>query len=131
MPGYRINLPHSVNCKTGPAVVYHAVCHSGRSECSLAHYVGRAFSNDSGKFPMRLRWSTHKSHHKRSFNGCRLTQHLLRFHKGEDPQTFVKIKILDKADSLEEVLRLELMWTRKLFAFEPTGLNVREEEKED
>ena len=131
MPGYRPNLPHSVNCRTGPAVVYHAVCHSGRSECSLAHYVGRAFSNDSGKFPMRLRWSTHKSYHKTSFNGCRLTQHLLRFHKGEDPQTFVKIKIIDKADTLEEVLRLELMWTRKLFAFEPTGLNVREEEKED
>ena len=46
----------------------------------------------------------------------------------EDPQSFVKITLLDQADTLEETVRLELIWTRKLFAFRPTGLNVREED---
>ena len=128
MPGYRIKLPKPTNCRSGPGVIYYAKCSSGRKECSLAHYVGRAYSNDPDKFPMRLRWTTHKSHFRHSYNGCKLTEHLLTFHKGEDAQDLIKIMILDTADSLEEVLQLELMWTRKLFAFWPCGLNIREEE---
>ena len=50
------------------------------------------------------------------------------FHKGEDPQLFVNITLLDQADSLEETLKLELLWTRKLFAFFPLGLNERIED---
>ena len=40
----------------------------------------------------------------------------------------MKITLLDEAHTLEETLRLELIWTRRLFAFQPTGLNVREED---
>ena len=78
---------------------------------------------------MRLRWSVHKSHFKNNFDQCKLTNHLLRFHKGEDPQTFLKVVIVDVADTLQELLELELIWTRRLFAFYPNGLNVREEEQ--
>ena len=131
MPGYRIKLPKSTNCRSGPGVVYHAICTSGRKECSLAHYVGRAYTNDPHKFPMRMRWTTHKSHFKHGFNGCKLTEHLLTFHKGEDAQDLIKVMILDSAQTLEEVLHLELTWTRKLFAFWPSGLNIREEESVD
>ena len=77
---------------------------------------------------MRLRWTTHKSHFKHNFNGFKLTEHLLTYHKGEDAQDIIKLTILDTAETLEEVLKLELMWTRKLFAFWPSGLNIREEE---
>ena len=128
MPGYRIKLQKSMNCRSGPGVVYHAKCSSGRKECALAHYVGRAFTNDQHKFPMRLRWTTHKSHFKHNYNGCKLTEHLLTYHKGEDAQDIIKLTIVDTAETLEEVLKLELMWTRKLFAFWPSGLNIREEE---
>ena len=117
-----------MNCRSGPGVVYHAKCSSGRKECALAHYVGRAFTNDQHKFPMRLRWTTHKSHFKHNYNGCKLTEHLLTYHKGEDAQDIIKLTIVDTAETLEEVLKLELMWTRKLFAFWPSGLNIREEE---
>ena len=72
---------------------------------------------------------THKCHFNTNFNGCKLTEHLLRFHKGEDPQTFIKITLLDRADTLEEGLDLELKWTRRLFAFYPSGLNERKEEQ--
>ena len=60
-----------------------------------------------------------------------MTEHLIQFHKGEDPQSFVKITLLDEANTLQETRRLELIWTRKLFAFKPTGLNAREEDNFD
>ena len=57
-----------------------------------------------------------------------MTEHLIQFHKGEDTQSLVKITLLDEAETLQETLRLELIWTRRLFAFKPTGLNTREED---
>ena len=57
-----------------------------------------------------------------------MTTHLLNFHKGEDPQKFNKIQILQSAPSVEDAKTLELWWTRRLFSFCPTGLNIREEE---
>ena len=128
MPGYRIRIPKNLTCKSGPGVVYYAVCESGKKHCDKAHYVGRAWATNSEKFPMRLRWSNHKHHAKIAYNKCKLTEHLSMFHKGEDPQLFVKIILLDQASSLDETLKLELMWTRKIFAFFPTGLNERTED---
>ena len=78
-------------------------------------------------FPMRHRWTVHKSHFKTSYNGCKLTDHLIKFHKGEEPQNFLKVVILQEASSLEELLELEIKWTRKLFCYHPSGLNEREE----
>ena len=128
MPGYKLKLPETISCKSGPGVVYHIVCHSGKEQCKNAHYVGRLFTNNNHKFPMRLRWSTHKSHFRTGFNGCKMTDHLLKFHKGENPQTFLKVTILQQANTLEETLNLEIKWTRRLFAYTPTGLNEREED---
>ena len=76
---------------------------------------------------MRHRWTVHKSHHKTGYNGCKLTDHLAQFHKGEDPQRFLKVVILEQTSSFEELIKLEIKWTRKLFAYKPTGLNEREE----
>ena len=56
-----------------------------------------------------------------------MTHHLYNFHRGEDPQKFVQIQIIQSASSLEEAISAELMWQRKLFAFQPTGLCKREE----
>ena len=40
----------------------------------------------------------------------------------------VQIQILQSAPNEEAVRQLELIWTRRLFAFQPTGLNIREED---
>ena len=56
-----------------------------------------------------------------------MTAHLLDFHKGEDPQQFVSIQILQSAQTLEEAKQLEKEWSFKLFSFVPTGLNIRDE----
>ena len=39
----------------------------------------------------------------------------------------LKITLLEAANSPEEAKILEVQWTRRLFAFKPTGLNMREE----
>ena len=54
----------------------------------------------------------------------------MSFHRGEDPQKFVKIQILESLPDQENVVKRELWWQRKLFAFQPTGLCVREESDE-
>ena len=128
MPGFRINLPSNTSCRSGPGVVYHAICKSGKPHCKLAHYVGRAFSSDPAKPPMPGRWSCHKSQHKKNYNRCKLVDHLIKFHQGENPQDFVKVMILEQTATFEETVNCEIKWTRKLFAYYPTGLNTREEE---
>ena len=127
MPSYKIKLPGKTTCKSGPGVVYYAMCTSGHPYCKKAHYVGRAWTSDNKVFPMRHRWTVHKHHFKISFNGCKLTDHLIKFHKGEDPQKFLKFIILQETSSFEELVELEVKWTRKLFCYQPTGLNDREE----
>ena len=128
MPGYRLKIPEAISCKYGPGVIYHIVCNSGKQQCKNAHYVGRAFTNGSDKYPMRLRWSNHKYHFRTNYNGCKMTDHLLKFHKGEDPQSFLKVTLLQQAETLQETLQLEVKWTRRLYAYIPTGLNEREED---
>ena len=128
MPGYSVKITESTSCKSGPAIVYHLVCRSKRKECQLAHYVGRASSTDQARLPMASRWANHKSHFKCGKDFCAMTSHLLDFHKGEDPQDFVSIQILQSAPTIEAAKPLELWWTRRLFAFYPSGLNLREEE---
>ena len=73
---------------------------------------------------MAGRWANHKSHFN---NNHEFTSHLLRFHRGEDPQQFVSIQILQSAPDLETAKILEKEWTLKLFSFVPTGLNLRDE----
>ena len=109
--------------------MYHIVCDSKRPECELAHYVGMASSSDPSVFPMHARWSNHKSQAKMKKNFCKLVNHLIQFHRGEDPQNFMKITILQSANTPEEATILETYWARRLFAFTPSGLNVREENK--
>ena len=58
-----------------------------------------------------------------------MTNHLLTYHRGQDPQELIKIQILQAAPDADTAKQLELSWTRRLFAFHPTGLNVREEEE--
>ena len=130
LPGYAVKLSQTVTCKSGPTIIYHLVCMSKRPECKYAHYVGRAHTSDPSKSAMGLRWSNHKSHHKHGYNNCKMTDHLMSFHKGEDPQKFVKIQILESLPDQENVIERELWWQRKLFAFQPTGLCVREESNE-
>ena len=130
MPGYAVRIPESTHCKSGPAVIYHAICTADRPHCKLAHYVGRAFTSDPSKYAMATRWANHKSHHKKGVNKCELSNHLQAFHKGEDPQTFVKLQILEAAPTFEDVLPLEMKWIRKLFSLRPSGLNIRKEEIE-
>ena len=73
MPGYRIKIPKNLTCKSGPGVVYYAICRSGKKHCAKTHYVGRTWATDNQKFPMRLRWSNHKHHAKIAYNKCKLT----------------------------------------------------------
>ena len=47
--GYKIPIPFLLSCSSGPAVVYHLICKSGRPECRRAHYVGMASSTDPAK----------------------------------------------------------------------------------
>ena len=91
MPGYSVRIPESTSCKSGPAIVYHLVCKSGRKECRLAHYVGRASSSSPKVQAMASRWANHKSHFRKGHEFCTMTSHLLNFHRGEDPQKFISI----------------------------------------
>ena len=43
-------------------------------------------------------------------------------------QKILKITLLEVADSPEDAKVKETSWTRRLFAFRPTGLNIREED---
>ena len=131
LPNYTFRIPENTHCKSGPHVIYHLVCTSQKSECSLAHYVGRAFVSDPSKYPMPSRWSCHKYHHRKGHLNCEMTKHLFNFHRGEDAQKFVKIQIIQTAKTLEEAIDLELVWQRRLFAFKPTGLCVREEDNSE
>ena len=131
LPGYSIRIEQTTTCKSGPSVVYYLLCTSGRPECQLAHYVGKAHTNNPSKFPMPLRWANHKSHHKNGHNKCKMTDHLIKFHKNEDPQNFVKIQILESMDNEDLALEREVWWQRRLFSFYPSGLNVREESVEN
>ena len=127
MPGYCVKIPETTTCQSGPFIIYHLQCKSGRGECSRAHYTGRASTLVQSKRAMAGRWSNHKSHFKNNHDFCAMTSHLLAFHKGEDPQKFVQIQILQSAPDLETAKKLEKEWTMKLFCFLPTGLNLRDE----
>ena len=128
MPGYSVRIPEKTTCKSGPALVYHLTCTSKGKQCRLAHYVGRASTSSNKVQAMASRWANHKSHFKHGRDLCAMTNHLLTFHKGEDPQKLVRIQILQSAPNVEAARQLELIWTRRLFAFKPTGLNIREED---
>ena len=127
MPGYKVPITSTVSCVSGPAVVYHLVCRSGRPECRKAHYVGMASTSKSNVKPMSSRWSNHKAHHKAGKNTCQMAEHLLTFHKNEDAQKFVTITILEACPDPVVAKERETIWTFNLFAFYPTGLNRREE----
>ena len=127
MPGYCLKIPESTSCQSGPAIVYHLVCTSGRKECQLAHYVGRASTSSQTVKAMGSRWANHKSHFKKGHEFCAMTTHLLNYHRGEDPQKFITIQILQSCANVELAKQLEIIWTRKLYAYYPTGLNIREE----
>ena len=127
MPGYRVPLPGTVTCGSGPAIVYHLVCMSGRPECRRAHYIGMASSARPNDKPMSKRWANHKSHHKTGRNNCHMTDHLITCHKNENTQDFVKITILEACQDAATARERETIWTFKLFGFYPAGLNKREE----
>ena len=127
LPGYRVPIPSSTTCSSGPALVYHLVCRSGRPECRRAHYVGMASSSGPNKKVMGPRWSNHKSHHKRGHNLCRMSDHLITCHKGETAQNFITITILQACPSPDIAKEMETAWCHRLFSFHPAGLNLREE----
>ena len=129
MPGYCVKIPEPTSCLSGPALVYHLVCSSGREECRYAHYVGRASASNNNVKAMGTRWANHKSHFRHGHDFCAMTSHLLTYHRGEDPQHLVKIQILQAAPDVDTAKHLEMTWTRRLFAYHPTGLNIREEEE--
>ena len=76
---------------------------------------------------MGVRWSNHKSHHKRGYDNCKMTNHLITCHKGEAAQDLVTITILEACSSADVAKERETQWCYKLFSFQPCGLNVREE----
>ena len=95
----------------------------------MAHYVGRASSSTNKVKAMAARWANHKIHFKQGHDFCAMTTHLHNFHRGEDPQQFLKIQILQSAPNIDVAKTLEKTWTRRLYAFHPTGLNIREEDE--
>ena len=131
LPGYKLPIPTQVSCSSGPAVVYHLVCKSGRPECRRAHYVGVASTSKAKQKPMAYRWANHKSHHKTGKNLCQMSEHLITFHKNESAQDLVSITILEACPNQDVGRERETIWAFKLFAFYPQGLNKREEVKFD
>ena len=95
------------------------------SEAKLG--IQLASTTKSNQKPMPLRWSNHKSHHKKGHNLCKMTDHLLACHKGESAQEFVTITMLEVCPSQEVAKEKETIWAYNLFSFYPTGLNDREE----
>ena len=107
--------------------MYHLVCKSEREECRRAHYVGMASTTKSNVKPMHARWANHKSHHKKGVNKCKMTEHLITWHKNEAAQDLLSITILEKCNSVDEALEAERKWSYNLFSYYPCGLNLREE----
>ena len=126
LAGFQIPIPGPVTCSSGPAIVYHLRCTSGRPECSKAHYTGEV-STTKRLNPMSLRWSNHKSHHKHRKNHCAMTEHLIACHPEESAQDLIKITILDACPDQGTAKERETIWAFKLFSFYPSGLNIREE----
>jgi hypothetical protein len=56
---------------------------------------------------MAVRWANHKSHFNNNWEFCGFTSHLLWFHRGQDPQQFVSIQILQSAPDLETAKKIE------------------------
>ena len=52
---------------------------------------------------------------------------LITCHKNENPQDFVTITMLEACRDKFEAKERETIWAYNLFAFHPTGLNIREE----
>ena len=77
---------------------------------------------------MGQRWSVHKYQFRNAQLKCGMTHHLFNFHRGEDPQNFVQIQIIQSADTVEGAIKAELQWQRKLFALHPMGLCRKEED---
>ena len=127
LPGFKIPIKGTTSCKSGPAVVYHLVCRSGRPECERAHYVGMASTSNSNVKPMSARWANHKYQHKKGIDKCQMTKHLITCHKDESTQDLIILTILEACASEEEAVKREIEWTHNLFAYRPTGLNLREE----
>ena len=96
-------------------------------ECRRAHYVGMASSSSANDKPMCKRWANHKSHHKMGRNLCHMTDYLITCHHNENAQDFMKIIMLEVCTDPDVAKERETMWTFKLFAFYPAGLNKREE----
>ena len=90
--------------------------------------MGRVSSSSTKVQAIASRWANHKSHFRKGRDFCTMTTHLLNFHRGEDPQKFISIQILQSAPSVDEANKLELIWTKRVFAFHPSGLNLREED---
>ena len=95
MPGYCVKIPQWTSCQSGPALIYHLVCTSSRSECEVAHYVGRASSSNSKVKATSASWANHKSHAKQGHDFCAMTAH------------FVKIQILQSAPNIGVAKTLE------------------------
>ena len=128
LPNYRIPIKSTTSCSSGPAVVYHLTCKSGRPDCDKAHYTGMA-SSTTNKKPMALRWANHKSHHKKKLPNCEMTKHLIMCHPNEDPQDLIKLVILEECPNKEIAKVKESEWAFRLFSYYPSGLNQREEGK--
>ena len=127
LPGYKVPIIGPVTCTSGPAIIYHLQCKSGKPECRKAHYTGSASTTNPALKPMSLRWSNHKSHHNKRKNMCAMTNHLMTFHPNENAQDFLKITILEQCENQEIAKKKEAAWAFKLFSYYPSGLNVRDE----
>ena len=129
LPGYKVKIPTTVSCSSGPSVVYYMVCKSGRPECARAHYVGMASEPPNKSKAMGARWSVHKYQHKNGIDQCRMTKHLITCHKGESAQDLISITILEACQTPDIARERETVWCYRLFSFYPCGLNIREERK--
>ena len=56
-----------------------------------------------------------------------MTDHLITCHQNEDPQSLIKITILEKCQDQATAKELEAYWSFKLFSYYPNGLNIRDE----
>ena len=129
----KYKLEKNLNCNS-KFVIYAYTC--SMDSCTNKLYVGRADD-------MKKRHANHKSHIKKKYSSCKLTEHMISVHNGNIDKNSWKIQLIDTIENIdppddctdikawisEKLEQLEEYYRTLLCSYVPHGLNVRGESK--
>ena len=105
-----------ITCKTPNYCCYKITC----LLCNSLPYVGKALN-------MKKRFANHLSHIRTSYTACNVADHCALYHQGIDPSSYIRIQIIETAETEEGLSVIEAKWRNKLMTWKEHngGLNSR------